>query len=256
VVPKFIRIWKHVRVEDIPGSGDCEARSVDWGQPVLFATSWAYVIVGMALAIWVSRREDASRGWGWLFAAGLILTGLGSVDYHGPAVAPQPLAHDGGLALALLVAWGIDLTRLAVPIRRVVGVLVGVTVLGAALMVWESDLSPFLAGVVAVSLGWSEILIYRRGLRRWGWTQTAVVASLAVGVVAFAMSRTGGPWCQPESWVQGHGLWHLLTASALGLWLLGALPGSAATTARAATTAAAPSAPATSTPAPSARKVQ
>ena len=106
-------------MDDIPGSGDCEARWPDGVQPVLFGTSWAYVIAGVAIAIWVSRRNDVARGWGWLFAAGLVLTGLGSADYHGPTLAPQPLAHDGGLALALLVAWGIDLARLKVATRRV-----------------------------------------------------------------------------------------------------------------------------------------
>ncbi len=216
-------------MEEIPGSGDCEAHSAVWGQPVLVTTSWAYVLVGIAIAIWVSRRTDVPRSWGWLFAAGMVLTGLGSVDYHGPDLAPQPLAHDGGLALALLVAWGIDLSQLAVPTRRVVGALVATAALGGALMVWNSDLSPLLAGVVAVGLVWSEFLIYRRGIRSWGRIQTACVAALAVGLVAFALSRTGGPLCRPESLLQGHGLWHLLTAAALGLWAWGALSGPAPT---------------------------
>jgi hypothetical protein len=213
-------------VVDTPGSSDCEARSLEWAQPVLFATSWAYVVVGLALLWWVWRRNDIARGWGIAFAVAMILTGLGSVDYHGPVVSPQPFTHDGGLALALLVALGIDVLRISRDSRfalRRVGLL---AVIAVVVLVWLPGLSPVLAGVVAVLLVVAEYLVYRRGLRVINWTQLAAVGSLALGVVVFALSRTGGPLCDPQSWAQGHGLWHLLTAAALGLWALGALPGS------------------------------
>lgn len=50
----------------------------------------------------------------------------------------------------------------------------------------------------------------------------AAVAALAVGVVVFVLSRTGGPWCVPDSLLQGHAVWHLLTALALALWAVNA----------------------------------
>lgn len=212
-------------MEAVPGSGDCEARDLDSIQPVLFATSWAYVVVGLALVWWVARRPDVSRWWGWVFAAGLVTTGLGSVDYHGLAVAPQPLAHDLGLAIALLVAFGIDLTALTRNSRLGAGVAIGIGVLGAvALIIWP-QVSPALAGVAGVVLIASEFLVYRRGLRALNWTQPAAVVALLLGFAAFAVSRTGGLLCMPDSWLQGHGVWHVMGAIALGLWALGALPG-------------------------------
>jgi hypothetical protein len=40
----------------------------------------------------------------------------------------------------------------------------------------------------------------------------------AVAVTVHAASRTGGPGCRPGSLWQGHGAWHLLSATALALW--------------------------------------
>ena len=129
--------------------------------------------------------------------------------------------------MALLVALGIDFTRITGTSRVGVGVVIGGGTLGTAVMLLNPDLSPLLAGVVALGLVVCELVIYRRGLRVLNWTQYAAIASLVVGGVVFALSRTGGPLCQPDSLIQGHGLWHLLTAAALGLWALGALPGTA-----------------------------
>lgn len=211
-------------VDDVPGSGDCELHSQSWGQPVLAATSWAYVVAGLALAVWFSRRSDIPRGWAWAFVIGLVLTGLGSVDYHGPAWTPQPYTHDGGLSLALLVALGIDLTRISGNSRVGVSVAVVAAFVGVTVMILNPDLSPLLAGVIAIALLVCEAVIYRRGLRAINWTQYAALASLLVGGVVFALSRSGGPLCQPDSLLQGHGMWHVLTATALALWAVGALP--------------------------------
>ena len=54
---------------------------------------------------------------------------------------------------------------------------------------------------------------------RTGWVIGAVLAFLA----AFAIwlpSRSGGPLCDPDSWLQGHSAWHLLCAVAAGLLYL------------------------------------
>jgi hypothetical protein len=41
---------------------------------------------------------------------------------------------------------------------------------------------------------------------------------LATGAVVHARSRTGCRWCRPDSAFQGHALWHLVSAAALGWW--------------------------------------
>ncbi|MDQ1250536.1 MAG: hypothetical protein QG597_4915 [Actinomycetota bacterium] len=209
---------------DTPGSGDCEARVEAWGQPVLLTTSAAYVIAGIVLVLWAQGRSDVRRWELWLYAGGLALTGLGSMDYHGPALGPEPLLHDSGLALALMVALGIDLRRLGARVRPVVGALVAAAVALIAIIAVVPAASPAFAGVAGLALVLAEVVIYRRGLRTVTPALFAALGCLLVGAVVFTLSRSGGPLCQPESWLQGHGLWHVLTAAALALWGVTALP--------------------------------
>jgi hypothetical protein len=51
--------------------------------------------------------------------------------------------------------------------------------------------------------------------RRWVGTSAA---ALAAGSAVYLLSRTDAPWCDPESLVQGHAVWHVLAALAAGLW--------------------------------------
>ncbi|MBI5667188.1 MAG: ceramidase domain-containing protein [Chloroflexi bacterium] len=46
-----------------------------------------------------------------------------------------------------------------------------------------------------------------------GWTFFILaVVSFGSAFVVWQLSKTGGPLCKPDSWLQGHGLWHLLGA--------------------------------------------
>jgi len=54
-------------------------------------------------------------------------------------------------------------------------------------------------------------------VHRWPWFWTGLGVFVAANVV-WNLSRTPGPWCDPDSLFQGHALWHLL--SALTVWCL------------------------------------
>ncbi len=208
---------------DAPGAGDCEARIEPWGQPALALSSGAYIAAGLYLVWWARGRSDVRPGQVWLFAAGLAAAGVGSMDYHGPALGPEPLLHDGGLAIALAIAFGIDLSRLGASRRTLWGLGVGTGVL-LGIIALHPTWSPALAGVAAVGLVGAEAAVYRRGLRRIGAPIITAAALLAGGAIVFALSRTGGPLCHPDSWFQGHAVWHLATAAALAAWGVSALP--------------------------------
>lgn len=69
--------------------------------------------------------------------------------------------------------------------------------------------------VVAIAL---EVVLWRRARSggrtirtdlRWG---AGAVAAMAVAFTIWNLSQ--GPWCDPTSWLQGHGAWHLLCAVA------------------------------------------
>lgn len=59
--------------------------------------------------------------------------------------------------------------------------------------------------------------------RRWPVPRPPSLAVIAVGagVVVNLLTRTGAPLCRPESLIQGHAGWHVLTALAAALWLGG-----------------------------------
>ncbi len=38
------------------------------------------------------------------------------------------------------------------------------------------------------------------------------VGAIAVAFVVWNLSKNGAPWCDPHSYLQGHGVWHLLCA--------------------------------------------
>ncbi len=51
--------------------------------------------------------------------------------------------------------------------------------------------------------------------RRWLW---ASLASYGAGQFIWVMSRDGAPWCDPDSLIQGHAVWHLTSAATV--WLV------------------------------------
>ena len=51
----------------------------------------------------------------------------------------------------------------------------------------------------------------------------AAAGTLALGALVNILSRTGGPLCCPKSLIQGHAVWHVLSAVSLAAWARGAL---------------------------------
>jgi len=57
------------------------------------------------------------------------------------------------------------------------------------------------------------------GRRTAPWAGSiATLALLGSGLVVYARSRSGEPWCRPDALVQGHAFWHLATAGVLLAW--------------------------------------
>jgi hypothetical protein len=160
-------------------AGDCERlRDGLIAQPVNTASALAYVAVGAWLVgRGLRARPDGSprpgRGQAAAFGVAVVVTGVGSVDYHGPGSPVARLLHDGGLyAVVGLVAW-----------REV------------ARRVGRARLAPSRRAAYRLALG-----------------------AAAAGAVCWWAGRTASPWCDPDSLVQAHAAWHLLSAAALACW--------------------------------------
>ena len=204
------------------GASDCE-RLVDelLAQPVNALSSFAYVVVAV-VAVVIDRRRGRLDVLGFVFALCLAGVGLGSVAFHGPQPAGSRLMHDLPIVLTLLLMLLHDVTLLRPSVRWGAPFVVGS--LAAGTLSWAvPDAAAALSGLVLVGLVVAEVLVFRRGARPWS-RDHQVRGYLAIGgvlVVAGALwflGRTDSPVCDPDSIVQFHGLWHLVSATVFGLW--------------------------------------
>jgi predicted membrane channel-forming protein YqfA (hemolysin III family) len=111
--------------------------------------------------------------------------------------------------LGVLAKWGR---------KRVMGSALATIVVVGAVMALAPDLGNALTGVVGVAAVVTEVIVYRAGHRRFSRRLarllSAIVLLLAFAGIINVLGRTGGPICDPDSYFQGHAVWHLLTAAA------------------------------------------
>jgi hypothetical protein len=72
------------------------------------------------------------------------------------------------------------------------------------------------ASLIAVPVAALGVVWRRRSFPR---PPAAAVVALAVAAGVNVLSRTGAPLCRPDSLLQGHSVWHVLTAVGAALWL-------------------------------------
>ena len=182
-------------------AADCELiRSGFFGQPVNSITTVAFVVAGVYLLPRIRLR--------WI-AIGLIATGFGSFLFHGPMPAGAEWAHDVPLAwLILLVGgWGRTWERWT----HLPG-LAALSLIFALFPQWADPLAVLLT-IAALAL-----IIHDDRTPR----TIAPLSLLAVAAIVGRLGATSGPWCDPESIFQLHGVWHVAAAVAVTWWALGA----------------------------------
>jgi hypothetical protein len=213
------------------GAGDCERlRDGLVAQPVNTASALAYLLAAAWLARRGARLDAASRRETLAFGLAVAAAGVGSVDFHGPGSPAARWLHDAGLCAAVSFVAVHDLARLAGTRRGVVPAWAAAAGAGGVLLALAPGAGAAVAGGLGLAVAAGEVA--GRG-RRAGWSPRrravwrAGVAALAVGAACWWLGRTGGPLCDPDSPLQPHAAWHLLTAAALAAWAdatLGATP--------------------------------
>jgi hypothetical protein len=216
-------------------AGDCYCEAIGEGRVAQPANAWSnagFVLVGLAVLADVVRRDGPGLMARDLFfprlygALGIFL-GIGSFAFHGTM-----RAWGGALDLISMYAYiaffiSYDLARIGRWSRGGFSaaflLLTAVPAAGLAVIPPEHGKWVF-AGLVGVALLVETALSYP-GMRPWSPTEIDPArrpwfwAGLASFVAAFGVwivSHTGGPWCAPHSLLQGHALWHLMTA--LSVW--------------------------------------
>ncbi|MDH3306795.1 MAG: hypothetical protein OEO77_04680 [Acidimicrobiia bacterium] len=193
-----------------PAASDCEQATAKFGQPINTFTSVGMAVIGIGLEQRARRQGSTARAGRWVGAA-LTAAGLGSAAYHGPGESGHWLHDVTLLAPAATLAIASEGDMRGHEHERTALLTLGTLAVLAAGRARGPHTQDFLSAVVGTALG-AAIIRRIRGEsdHRAAW----LVAGGGAGVVAFALSRTDGPWCDPHSRLQGHGVWHVLVAAA------------------------------------------
>jgi hypothetical protein len=163
-----------------------------------------------------------------------VALGAGDCERLGDGLIAQPVNTASALAYVAVGAWLAGRGLRPGPGRgRRVGFGLAVAAAGVGSVDFHGPGSPAArllhdGGLYAVVglVAWHELT---RRLRRAHLTppgQTAYRAALAaaaLGAACWWLGRTASPLCDPDSLLQGHAAWHLLSAAALAAWAVAAL---------------------------------
>jgi len=201
-------------------------------QPANTWSNLGFVAVGLGIAAaadrgWLRRRPanplTRTRFYPGAFAVTTALLGPGSMFLHGS------LTREGGtldvasmyLFAGLLLAY--SATRLLRLSRRAFGAVFAAV--SGTLIALQATVGLFVElvfGLLLLAFGASEGMLRRRR-PELGADLRPLLAAAALFGLAFALwvpSLSGGPFCAPESLLQGHAAWHLLCAASAGCTFL------------------------------------
>ncbi len=209
------------------GGADCEAfRGGFLSQPVNSLSGIAYLLVGGAFAVWAARQPRGQRLLPLVYAVAIAANVVGTLLFHGPASTGAKWSHDLALLAPLVFIVVFDLANLRPLSDRAIAiaVLVVVGVLGLFLAAAPQASVGLSAVFAALVLGLElAVVAPRYAFRRARQVYALGIAALLFGGAFEVLGRTGGPLCDPGSWLQGHAAWHVCTAVVLGAWGVAAL---------------------------------
>jgi len=154
----------------------------------------------------MTRRRE--RRW---VGIALIATGIGSFLFHGPMPTGGEWAHDLTLAWLLLVV-AADGTRWERWSR-----IPSLVALGLLFALVPGVADPVALALAVLAVG--SVLRADRSSATW-----AAVALLIAGAIFGRLGATTWPFCDPDSMLQLHGLWHLAAATAVTIWAISTPP--------------------------------
>lgn len=205
------------------GETDCEALGGGaLAQPVNAITSLSYVVVGVVIAV-SAERTGRERPSSFVYAACLAAVGLGSVAFHGPQISGSQIMHDLPILITAIFVLNHDVAVIRRTRRHVWWTFGGAALIATGISVLSAEAATVVTGVVIFGVLVAEVVIDRRGLRdldrrRQRQAQVAIIAVAAVAGASWLLGRTDSPVCEPDSVIQFHGLWHVISSAIFGLW--------------------------------------
>jgi hypothetical protein len=208
--------WLTAPASCLPDHCFCERVSATWPrQPANTWSSLAFV----AVAVWVlvRPRGGVARGLQLGYAGCLVALGASSAAFHATLGFVGQWADVTSMYAfaSLLLAVQLPLCGLSAARRRAsIFVLptVSSAVLAAFVPASRRILFDLLLGLAVLTLG---LLAYGKWRQVPRGALGLAFGSLIIAALVWA-ADLGHVWCDPASLLQGHALWHLLTAAAAG----------------------------------------
>jgi hypothetical protein len=220
--------------------GDCYCEAIGPGIAAQPANSWSnlgFVVVGLAV-LWDSGRRRPGRSristddrYAVLYGSVAVFLGLGSFAFHGSIRAWGGYVDVLSMHAFLSFVLAYDVARIHDRDWRWFGGWYGglLAVFGIAIGLLPPEHGKTLfAALVAVALvveaavsyqalrPWAPVRLLPRRVP-WFWTGLGV---FAMANLIWSISRTDGPWCEPDALIQGHALWHILSAISVACFYL------------------------------------
>ena len=154
-----------------------------------------------------------------VFGLSAMLTGFGSMFYHASLTfLGQWFDVMGMYLLASFLLLYSSSRLLSLSSRAFVVFYPAINILlGYSLVAWP-DLRRYVFGLLIVAALASEVLVHRTLRPRVATRYLgAAILSLAIAFGIWILDL-GGIFCSPDSWLQGHAVWHIL--SALAIWYI------------------------------------
>jgi hypothetical protein len=207
------------------GETDCETIGEGFlAQPVNAISSLAFSVVGAIILVWATAAEGWERRFRSVVGILAVLTGIGSLLYHGPQSSGSLFAHDITFLSVLVVIGG---THISLGWRwsertswiTVMGIIAAYVIV---LALWPT-VTNVLTGISVVLVVVGDVWMHRIGGIDRLWYALSVT-SLAGALVFFLFGRTDALLCAPDFYLQGHGMWHILSAVAVGAYVRATAP--------------------------------
>jgi 1-acyl-sn-glycerol-3-phosphate acyltransferase len=207
----------------LPANADCEDTTGTIAQDVNSWTSFGF-LAGAAVLV-VALLAGRARRATWVLVAALAIEGVGSILFHGSPSDLAQVLHDAGLLalLGFVAGWHVGRLRpgghdlgstISADRSAVAGAAIGAA-LGCLVLVAPA-LSTIGTGVLAIVVVAAEVGARRRG-RAPVWRLGLVVLG-GIAVATWFAGRSDAPTCDPQSWMQWHGVWHLMSALVVVAW--------------------------------------
>lgn len=204
----------------MPDSCFCEAiRSEGIKQPANAWSSLAFVVVAAMVLVRWRRMRSAGAAYPVLYAFTLVVVGLGSAYFHATLTFRGQFADVLGMYLIATFALLYSIGQLrTLSGAMFVGAYIAANAVLAMLLYWVPVYRRPVFGLLIVALLLVEVLIRRTSgvgsATRHLWFAAAI---MGVAFVIWILDFTR-ILCRPDSWMQGHAVWHVL--GAVAAWFL------------------------------------